>query len=109
MFIAESPFAIRVRRWYRDPTQWTFIAGFVLSLGPIILEQLGLLGLTGQQQFVAILVINALVHSAGAFLNYQSTHVIGTKDEVAASGVAPIDPGVTISTQPAPAPLVPGN
>jgi hypothetical protein len=83
------PFPVRVKRWFEDPTQWTMVAGLVSTLGPIALNSIGLLHLSDQQTFFAIVCLNAALWGAGAWLNYWSSHVIGNKDEVSASKASP--------------------
>lgn len=91
MYIIASPFVVRLRRWYKDPRQWIFIAGMVTNLGPIALNSLGLLHLGDTQAFVVGLALNGAMNAAGAYINYQSTHVIGTKADVASADA--VNPG----------------
>lgn len=79
------PFVVRIHRWYASPTQWTFVAGLVLNIGPIVLQSLGLLHLTDAQMFTGQIGVNAALYAAGAYLHYQSTTVIGSKADVEAA------------------------
>lgn len=83
------PFRVRVRRWYSDPTQWTFIAGMVLTGAQLALQNIGLLHLSDAQQFEALIGLNLGINALGAWLHYQSTHVIGNSDDVAVAAATP--------------------
>jgi hypothetical protein len=85
------PFEVTVMRWFHSKEIWTYIAGLVLNIGPIVLQGLGTLGLPPSTLLIYLMIVNALVYSAGIYNKNQSSAVIGSKDDVAAATAPPAD------------------
>jgi hypothetical protein len=87
--VQHLPFEVRVERWFQSREMWNYIFGLVMSLGPVILNSLGGLGLTPVELLVWTLVVNVAMSAAGLYFKNASVAVVGTKDDVASAATAP--------------------
>ena len=89
MLSQHVPFEVAVIRWFQSREIWTYICGLVLTLAPIVTNSLSSLGLTPIELLVWTLCVQVAVSSAGLYFKNQSSAVIGSKNDVAASNAAP--------------------
>lgn len=79
-------FNVKVVRWWRSREIWNYIAGLVLTVAPIVADNIGGLGLSPMALLVWSIGVQIATHSAGFYFKMTSTKVIGGAADVSVAG-----------------------